>query len=456
MNQNNLDQEIESGVSVEKSVLETEGDNKFVSISSFAFFLVAIAAILYFYSKPLPIATDNSIDNSAAEDSAFLDWAIYENNSYGFQFRYPKEFGVIKEASIINGIGCSDEALVPRDPYNDGVFLLAKADNMFVYISCNKLSQAVVDSFNNEPYWNDAVELVTVAGIDSYQHSHVTATGYEYKFIQIPVGDRYIQIGYIYGGAHRINSIGYRPSDAEWEGVLSSFQFSQAENTPFALSMQEYSNEQLGIKFVYPNNWNLKELISPFGQSIILSTPDIVQESLSIGDVEVVEGAKITVHGAKKLYGKEFNEYLEDIKQRYFAVEGSVKEIRVARADHAVGYKSEREYVVELIKGDYSVTVEFETEGEETENDVYQLFNVFMHEIDITGAEKSIYPTWNSVVRAVVDCKVESVSQNRLPEVVVHLKDGGILSAIEPEAGVLVRTVGVHKSRCGDVLIFNE
>lgn len=161
---------------------------------------------------------------STSSQANTSNWKTYVNSQFGFQFSYPKGLTDLREYP--HGEDCKPTIVgkgVYGDPYSPTV---AAINNIAVNVYCSALknggSESVSIDLNTKP------TMVNVAGNAAYQYEFVTATGYTWRVVQIPISSsKYAELTYTYGNSYRLNNEGYEMSITEWAEMLASFKITK-------------------------------------------------------------------------------------------------------------------------------------------------------------------------------------------------------------------------------------
>jgi len=156
-------------------------------------------------TTPKPETSIKRIRVPMEEVSDTSDWKTYRNEEYGFEFKYPSQFGD-PELLPLTDLDCSSRA------YQEVGLVSFK--NIGLGLACS-------GTVLNTPSYKGDKNSVKVANGDSYYFEYVSATGYINKEVYIPIDNaRYLSFGYTFKAG--------RPSEYV---ELSSDTFNQALST---------------------------------------------------------------------------------------------------------------------------------------------------------------------------------------------------------------------------------
>jgi len=213
--------------------------------------IIAVAAIgggAYYYSKVAP---------GEVIGEKYETWKGYENKEYGFYFLYPPGFNNLEEYP--RGKECTSNTIGQNMIIKS--VAVAQIDNLTIEVVCEPFTaekrsiSANIDSVQRQP------TSISVAGKTAYEYEFVTATGYTWRIVQIPLNvNQYVQIGYTFGNSHRLNKNGYELSNKEWSDILASFKITPKSQTTSPSNQtsnwKTFTNTKYGFEFKYPRDWN--------------------------------------------------------------------------------------------------------------------------------------------------------------------------------------------------------
>jgi hypothetical protein len=170
--------------------------------------LVIVYLGLYFASKK---STDTANDVVASSDET-ANWKTYRNEKYGFELKYPVEWGEMIKSSNLRELNCGPSS-------NDHtVGLEYSIPELSVGLACENYRFETNDLINTVP------KKIIIGGRESYLYEYTSATNYTNKEIFIPLYDGiYIYLFHSYKPTPQ-----YTPLSAtELNNIISSFKFTQ-------------------------------------------------------------------------------------------------------------------------------------------------------------------------------------------------------------------------------------
>lgn len=184
----------------------------------FLFFVVGVplfffVGVLFLYKNFIAV---NALEKSG-KGLPFVSgsYQVYLSEEYGFTFKYPSSFLDVRKAP--DAKACIDNRTWDNAPVQN--ITVAEIENISVSVSCQKLTDTLVNQFARE---NDVKKEISLKGRKGYVHDFVTKTGYEWKILQVPLDDsRYLELAYNYTNLPEYKQL----SDKEWEKVLNSVSF---------------------------------------------------------------------------------------------------------------------------------------------------------------------------------------------------------------------------------------
>jgi hypothetical protein len=192
---------------------------------SIVFVIVGLLLITIFYftlkikyQRTASSTEISTVATSSQSDLIQIDasrYHTYSNTEFSFQFKYPSSFPEMKssdEKKCGNGESWNGAAIKSLP--------LANADNLSISVVCEALNAGLVHQFVKESGYK--YKELNVNGKKVYTHYFVTATGYEWRVLQVQIdSSHYLEVGYTYRYLPDYEPI----SEIQWNSLVSSVSF---------------------------------------------------------------------------------------------------------------------------------------------------------------------------------------------------------------------------------------
>lgn len=205
---------------------EKSKKNLFVYIGLAILFLVIITGSIYVWQR---------VNRDSFQQEVPADWKTYKNYEYGFEIKYPDDWGLSEDEKFW-GFG-------PNSIQEDTLFTVYITDSVPI-IGKENPNQEII-KIENSTFNNFPAKAVYIKNISADETSVRLFIERDEAIISL--------------GQPTLNDSDY-PSDHKYNGVinqiLSTFKFIESIDTS---TWETYRNDEYGFEFKYPPELNLKE-----------------------------------------------------------------------------------------------------------------------------------------------------------------------------------------------------
>jgi len=207
-------------------------------------FIVALLAIggYVISNKIVKNKAQNIEQTSSTIQNEIANWKTYQNEKYGFEFKYPADhtpYSTVKADTLIPALSESthvsiaenEAALFCCEPITFNVRVLNESASPYDWITKSKPALPKEKIIKIIFLGREAVEVIGAGNL-----------GENYKILVIKDGDHLVVIS-------------QNAQSEILDSVFSSFKFSDSKSSVDTSSWKTYQNDKYGFEFKYPATW---------------------------------------------------------------------------------------------------------------------------------------------------------------------------------------------------------
>ncbi len=213
----------------------------------------AMAALLIFFTISgilFFLTPHNSQKELAVTDTS--SWKTYNNNQFGFSFKYPDGYivskeNVVMEHKFVNNVDTYGYVGLSLNKSENGENFLLSFYRIRTDKSLNELSSEDEQDFNKDKLLVDSFKKIKIDGIDAVR-----------IYNDDPTVDQdtvyFVKDNYVYN----FDYFGSKTNSNDFDEIISTFKFIST-STPDTSGWKTYRNDEFGFEIKIPNNWIIQK-----------------------------------------------------------------------------------------------------------------------------------------------------------------------------------------------------